>query len=112
MPRPRPGGIAGKRRPRPTPPPPERGDAGLSEALGAADEASGPCGEFRKPTHRRRMTMALHPSPSPNFFPNEEDDAHERLQRLLEERREAARVTMQEVVCPWESANTQSYFPR
>ncbi|XP_035253606.1 regulator of G-protein signaling 9a isoform X2 [Anguilla anguilla] len=127
--------------PAPTPPPPERGDVGLSEALGAAGEASGPCGEFRKPTHRRRMTLALHPSPSPKcappqpacthadaeggqrstrprprtialFFPNEEDDAHERLQRLLEERREAARVTMQEVVCPWESANTQSYFPR
>ncbi|XP_061080708.1 regulator of G-protein signaling 9a [Conger conger] len=115
----------------------------VTEASGPGGEGAGPWGEFRKPGHRRRMTLhhsATPRSPPPQpacppaeggcvqrpgrqsghkprprprtialFFPDGEDDASESLVHLQEEERgEAAGVTMQEMVCPWECATAQS----
>ncbi|KAJ8345533.1 hypothetical protein SKAU_G00297260 [Synaphobranchus kaupii] len=66
--------------------------------------AEGGCAQCPKARPRPR-TIAL-------FFQNGENDSSENAARLQdEEGYEAAGVTMQEVVCPWESATTQSYIP-
>ncbi|KAJ8389154.1 hypothetical protein AAFF_G00123600 [Aldrovandia affinis] len=122
------------------PPPSPIRSFSLSRGRHRRPPAPAPRGEYRSAAHRRRMTLCLHPSASPArdpagggrarhparhsrtkarprpktialFFQNGEDDSTEsRFDLLDEECRDAAGVTRQEVICPWESATQQSYM--